>query len=180
MSEQRTGVETFDPDIALQLVREKLYQIDAELWGERFRVAAFGGYSALNGELPPDASAYEEAVLEQTLNFVVAQLSQFKQGNLAAFVVDPGEGSWYRITGVGHNKGLLSLVAQVYDPHNSVGIATRLLGPSTSLAYTPIDPGERKMPGWQNRIGMWQPEPPSLQAVPTLIPDATNKLPFNP
>ena len=163
MREQGVGVETFDPDVALYALNAVLTETDAELWSERFRAAAFGAYSALAGESPPDTSEYEKVLLEQTQHFTCEQLSLFVEQNLTVLIFDPETSGWYKIVGVGYNTELLSLVAQVHDPQDPNSIVTKLLGPSTELACVDTA-GNDASSDWL----------PYSEPIPDLYPKALN------
>lgn len=152
MSEQLTGVEDFDPDVALYLIIQQLYETHDEIWGGRFREAAFGEYSALDGEGPADGSDYEDALLEQTTEFIGQQLLEMKEQNLALLAFDPESGNWHQITDVGYDTGLLSLVAQVFDPLHPVGAHLQLLGPATDLTYAPA--GDEPACSWPPQLNL--------------------------
>lgn len=147
MSEQLTGVETaspdeeFDPDVALHLIAEQVAETCDELWMARLTEAGWGSWNALDKESPADGSEYEEAMLDLVKDFVGDQLDLFREQGLAPLILDPETQNWYRISGVGINIGLLSLVAVVHDPQDPTGTVTKLLGPGTDLAYTDTTAG---------------------------------------
>lgn len=152
MNEQLSGVEDFDPAVALYLIIQQATETYTELWDARFQEAAFGSYSALSGEAPEDESEYEQAALTHARDFVCEQLDLFKENGLVPMVFNPNTQSWCMITGVGINAELLSLVAVVFDPQEPESTVTKLLGPDTDMMYTEPPTTFDLAPGSQTNI----------------------------
>lgn len=163
MGEKSPAAEAFDPNRALYLLLYTLFEIHAELLSERFRNAAFGDYSALDGGQPAAMTAYEKTMLELAKESACDQLGQFKERGLEVVVFDPTDGGWYRIKAVGFNTDLLSLVALVQDPADPNTRNTKLLGPTTALAFVEA---ESEVAAWQLRTSL----------TPELYPQTLNTM----
>ena len=155
MNEQRTGVDDFDPDVALYLIIQQSSEVCDELWNARFQEAAFGEYSALNGEAPADVSEYEEAALEQAKDFVCDQLDSFTNNGLMPLVFNPDTQAWCPIRGVGINRDLLGLVAVIVDPKDPNSSVTKFLGRETNLIYTEPTTMFEPMDGLELRLDLY-------------------------